>query len=1140
MSLAERLAALSPAKLALLEEWTRAEAPGDDTVVIPRCRPDEHLLLSFAQERLWFLDQLEPGNTAYNFCGAFRLGGLLDLAALERSLGEIVRRHGVLRTTFRLEEGTPVQVVAASLSLRPAVKDLRHLPAGRLQAALQEEAQRETAQPFDLGRGPLIRALLLRFAEEDSVLLVVVHHIVSDGWSMTIFAHELSSLYESYRRGTTPSLPELPIQYSDFALWQRRHLRGRRLLSLLSYWERRLAGAPRLFHLLPDHPRPAVQSSRGELLSFAVPHAASTALAAIARRQGATRFMLLLAVFELLLYRHTGENQVLLGSPIANRNRTEIENLIGFFANTLVLSTDLGGDPTFSELLRRVQEVTLAAYVHQDLPFEKLVQQLRPGRDLSHNPLFQIMFVLQSGPEAEAAVSPLAEGGAPGLAHSPAQLVTPGAAKFDLTLSVSGGPSDTRGVFEYNADLFDTVTMIRLKEHLLALLAAVAAAPDRPLSCFSWWTGGERHQILHEWNDSPAALPEEPFADASLDRFVSRWAERKPAAPAVVFEGRILTYRELEERTERLAGVLRAQGVRPEVRVGLCLPRSLATVVAVLATWRAGGAYVPLDPSNPVKRLAFMMEDSGIEVLLTRRDLLASLPATRARVVRLDTEEAGDGAPGAQAPEAGARQAPWATAANLAYVMYTSGSTGKPKGVLVEHRGLLNVAEAQVAILGIPAGSRILQFAPLSFDASVFEIVMALRTGSALHLARQETLQSPEALAELLRREEIGVVTLPPSMLSLLPGENLGRLQAVVTAGEPCTAGLVDRWAPGRAFFNAYGPTETTIWATTERCTPGALRPAIGRPIPKTRAYVLDGGGEPVPVGVPGEICLGGSGLARGYFRRPDLTADRFIPDPFAARPGERLYRSGDLARRLPDGRIDYLGRIDQQVKVRGMRIEPGEVEAALRAHGEVREAVVAAAPLPGGGDVLVAWFVPLREPPPSVGDLRSFLKGSLPDHMVPAWFVPLASLPTTPSGKVDRQALPPPSGERPDLGRDPVAPRDATEEVLARIWAEVLGFERVGVDDDFFELGGHSLLATRVVSRIRDLLAVEVPLRMLFEKTTIGELAAALPALPASPSGERDRGIVPVARDRHRTTLASLPGDTADHSPLSPWKQTP
>jgi amino acid adenylation domain-containing protein len=1120
-----------------IEEDLRCEATVEAAPIEPVSRdpvtgvPIEPPPLSFAQQRLWFLDQLAPASLFYNIPIAVRLTGDLDVEALKRTLDEIVSRHEALRTTFAQEKGKPVQIVAPQVNVPLPVVDLIDLAAADQEAEARRWARDEARRPFDLGSGPLLRARLLRLSEghpeqgraAEHVMLLTLHHIVADGWSTAIFVREMAEIYAAFVADQPSPLAELPIQYADFAVWQRDWLQGEVLETQLDYWREQLADTPPLLELPTDHPRPAMQTSEGAIHAFTLPRELSTALKGLGRDEGATLFMTLLAAFQTLLYRYTGQTDISVGTPIANRNRADIEHLIGFFVNTLVMRSDLSDNPSFRQLLRQVREVAMGAYAHQDLPFETLVDQLRPQRDLSHTPLFQVMFVLDT-----PAIEPLK---LPGLTVRPIETHS-GTATFDLTLSMTDARDGFGGYIEYNTSLFEQTTIERLVGHLRTLLEAIVVHPDRSIADLSFLTAGEEEEMLRAWNATATPFPE----DACIHHLIEAQVADRPNAVALTYPGngsrqderQSLSYDELNRKANRLANHLLKLGVGPEVLVGVSTARSAEMVVGILAILKAGGAYLPLDPTYPDDRLAFMMEDAQISVLLTEKHLmerLSSLPIPDS-VLRLDADW--------DAIAQGSEENPVSsvTPDNLAYVIYTSGSTGRPKGTMLRHRGLCNLTNAQRRAFKIHQESRILQFSPLSFDASVWETFMALANGATLCLARQETLASGHDLVRLMNEEGVSNVTLPPSVLSVLPLTDLPNLETIISAGEACTAGLVARWAPGRDFFNAYGPTETTVCASMYPCDEkDAHSPPIGRPIDNTRLYILDQALQPVPIGVPGELAVGGVSLARGYLRRPGLTAERFVPDPFSDKPGARLYRTGDLVRYRADGNVEFLGRVDHQVKVRGFRIELAEIETALEQHREVRDCVAVAKGTGLENKRLVAYVVPANETEPAPRELRSFLRQTLPEYMVPSAFIWLDELPLSPSGKVDREALPTPDRDEMDVKREFVAPRDEMEQKLAAICSELLNLDQVGVFDNFFELGGHSLLATQFISRLRDEFQVELPLRVLFEKPTVADLATAILEAEAAGSQPPIPTISRVSREDRRMKRSSLEKEVVDRS---------
>ncbi|HVG31078.1 MAG TPA: amino acid adenylation domain-containing protein, partial [Pyrinomonadaceae bacterium] len=1062
------LAGLSADKRQLLEMLLEEQDGEFDSPPLSDSSP-----LSFAQQRLWFLDQLEPGNPFYNVPAAMRLRGRLDARALERSLSEIVARHEVLRTSFTLVEHQPVQVVAPAGGLPLPLVDLTGMSAAEREAEVARLAKEEAGRPFDLGRGPLLRATLLKLGGEEHVVLFTMHHIISDGWSLGILVRELSALYGAFARGEDSPLAELPMQYADFARWQRERLSGETLERQLSYWREQLAGAPAALELPADRPRPAVQTFGGSHLRFNLSSELTKQLQALGQREGATLFMVLLAAFQTLLYRYTGQPDISVGTPIANRTRKEIEGLIGFFVNTLVLRADLSGGPTFRELLSRVREVCLGAYAHQDVPFEKLVEELQVERDLSRSPLFQVMFVLQTASPKEVRLPGLRLEMLEGDAET---------AKFDLMLSLEESAEGLRGWFEYNTDLFDAATVERMRAHFERLLAGLAAEPDARLSEVPLLGRDERRQLLVEWNDTRRDYPR----GDCIHTLFERQAAKTPHAAAVISEAGRMSYEELDRRAERLAGGLRSLGVGPESLVAVLMGRSPELLVALLGVLKAGGAYVPLDPAYPKERLAFMLEDTRAAVILTEERLADALPEHGARVLCLDSfDPAGAGVGAARAA---------AAPENSAYVIYTSGSTGRPKGVLIEHRSAATLLHWAAEVYTPEETRGVLASTSVCFDLSVFELFVPLSRGGSVVLA-ENALHLPRLAAA----GEVTMINTVPSAMAELArtGGVPDSVRVVNLAGEPLRNELAQRvYGLGgvERVWNLYGPSEDTTYSTALLVTRGATRePSIGRPIADTRSYILDASMRPTPVGVFGELYLAGQGLARGYLRRPGLTAERFVPDPFSGEPGARLYRTGDVCRYRADGAIEFLGRADNQVKVRGFRIELGEVEAALLAHASVRDAVVVVREFAPGDSRLLAYVVYAQggqSPQEAAGLLRESLRARLPEYMVPSQFVELDSLPLTANGKVDRRALPEPDATAGSGDAEYVAPRTPTEDVLVGVWAEVLGVERVSAHDNFFDLGGHSLLMTQVISRVREVFAVELPLRSLFESPTPEQLA--------------------------------------------------
>ncbi|HEX2570779.1 MAG TPA: amino acid adenylation domain-containing protein, partial [Polyangia bacterium] len=1083
----------------------------------PHSHPHSHRL-SFSQTRLWVIDQIRPGGAEYNVFLALRMEGALDADVLERGLTEVVRRHEALRTVFRLSRETGsgadglVQIIRPAQPVPLPVVDLSPWPAAEREAEARRRGQEEASRPFDLAEGPLVRAELLRLAQGEHVLLLNLHHIICDGWSLGVLVRELTALYEAFDEGRPSPLPEPSIQYADYATWQRRWLTGEVLAAQLGYWNARLGDGVPALELPTDRPRPPVQSHRGAVHRFALPPALGATLEELGRRQGATLFMTLLAAFLTLLHRYSGQKDLAVGTPIAGRTRVELEGLVGFFVNTLVLRTDLGGAPSFRALVARVREVTLGAYAHQDVPFERLVEELQPARDLARSPLFQVMFVLQNLPLP--AFEPA------GLRGTPLEW-DGGIAKFDLTLSMQETPVGLRGALEYNTDLFEAATVERMAGHLRRLLEGIVQDPDRRIAELPLLTEGEREQLLGAWSRGEArAGAGSALSVPSVEALFAEEAARRPEALALVYGDHGLTYGELDRRANRLARYLRSLGVGVETLVGLCLERSPELVVCVLAVLKAGGAFLPLDPTYPSERLAFMLEDAGVSLLVTRSHLAGVLPrglgqdvAAAARIVALDLVEPLVEAHDATAPH------PAATPEHLAYVIYTSGSTGRPKGALLLRGGLTNTALTAARHQGLGPGRRMLQFAAFSFDASVFEVFSALVSGACLVMAPREDLLPGPPLGDTVRRHGVTSAILPPSVLLQMDAEALP-LETLVSGGEALPEDVVDRFGGRLRLLNAYGPTETTVCATISGPLGPGDEPVLGRPWDHARLFVLDAHGQPVPVGVPGELYVGGAGLGRGYLGRPELTAERFVPDPFGDEPGARLYRTGDLVRWRPGGQLAYVGRIDHQVKVRGYRIELGEVEAALAGHAAVRQAVVVVREAARGEKRLVAYVVGREGAVPEVQALRAFLRERLPEYMVPAAFVVLPELPLTPSGKVDREALPAPDAAATGRQGRFVEPSTPLEQQLVGIWAAELGAERIGVHDHFFEeLGGSSLSVVKVAARMREALGREVPVTWLFEHPTVHALAERLGregAPPPAPGG-RGRGTQERAQGRNQ-----------------------
>lgn len=1070
----ERLAGLSPERRALIEKLLKKGSAKPAPPSITKRRVGGEIPLSFAQQRLWFFEQLMPGTTVYNMPLQLRLQSAINPPLLARALNELVRRHESFRTTFTTVEERPVQVVARSLKLEMAVIDLQDFQPEDRDASLLRLATEEALTRFDLTTGPLIRTKLLRLGAQDFVLLLTMHHIISDAWSMNIFLKELGVVYSAYASGTPSPLPELPIQYADYAVWQRNWLKGEVLDRQITYWKKHLEGITPI-NLPSDRPRPAVPSFHGASVPVHIPGDLLAKLRILSLQHECTIFMTMLASFQILLFRYTGQEDVVLGTPVANRNHAEIEGLIGFFINSLVVRANLAGNPAFLQALSRVREVALEAYAHQDVPFEMLVDQLQPERDLTRNPLFQVLFQLQSTAGTSA---DLGTGSGGGARHN---------AIFDLNTNFWELSDSIVGGLEYNADLFDQVRVERMVGHWEVLLKAIVEDPNRAIGELSILAESERRQLLTEWNATNQTYPK----DRAIHELVEEQAARTPHAPALAIQGRSLTYEELVRQANQMARRLCESGVQRGDRVGICLERSLETVVAILAVLKAGAAYVPFDPEYPFDRLRFMFEDSAVRVLITRRALLDRLPQRTMGLLVLDDE--------AETISRLSDQCPvdvQTASEDTAYIIYTSGSTGTPKGVCVPHRCLVHSTWARLLFYREPPG-RFLLLSPFAFDSSIAGIFWTLCSGGCLEIATESETADPLTLATRIQRSNITHLLTVPSLYTVLVDaldQAVTQLKVAIVAGEPCPGGLVrnhfDR-LPGVALYNEYGPTEASVWATVFHCQreDKYLAPPIGRPIANTRVYIVDRNGQLVPAGVPGELWIGGEGVARGYWNRQDLTDERFIPDPFA-QDGSRVYRTGDLARYLFDGNIEFCGRLDEQVKVRGYRIELGEIEAALRSHPSVAEC--AAYVWKHNDDVrLAACAVPLTEPA-EASDVIAFLQQRLPSYMVPPSITWVTALPRNANGKLDRAALtadPQPSSTVEEY----VAPRTDLEQSVAMLYMEVLGVKRPGIHDNFFQLGGHSLLATQLLSRVNKTFQLQLILPVLFESPTIASLAAVI-----------------------------------------------
>ncbi len=1080
--------ALSPAQRALLEKRLRGR-PEARPAEIPRRADAGPAPLSFAQQRLWFHEQLEPGQPTYNVPIAVRLRGPLDLAALEASLHDIVQRHAILRTIFTAVDGEPAQIVAPAVNVPLTVVEAQKLSDEDLEAELAAEAR----VPFDLTEGPLWRARLLRLDAAEHILQLTFHHIVFDGWSLGVFFRELGALYAARVTGQAPSLPELPIQYADFAVWQREWLQGDALQRQLAYWQQRLSGPPPALDLPTDRPRPPIQTHNGALHRFTLPAALYAEAQALAQEEGVSLFMLLLAAFETLLYRYTGQEDFVIGAPIANRTRSEVEELIGFFVNTLALRSDLSGNPTFRELLDRTRRGALEAYEHQDLPFERLVEALQPERDLSRSPLFQAMFSFQNNGNADLQLRDLT---------TAYVVIDNQTALFDLSLDIEETPEGLRGSFEYNTDLFDAATVARMAGHFETILASALVHPEQPIATLPLMPEAERRQML-AIGRGPTR---EYAADMCVHHLFEAQAARTPEALAVIHGGQRLTYADLNRKANQLAHHLQTLGVGPETPVGLYIERSSEMIVGLLGILKAGGTYVPLDPAYPPERLALILGDVYARIIVTQSQLASALSIQPDHVICLDTDWRIIAQHGTKNPDSGV------SGEHSAYIIYTSGSTGAPKGVVIPHRALHNFVLASQDVYQFHADDRVLQFASVSFDAAAEEIYLSLTVGATLVLRTDEMLGATSAFWQKCREFEISVLDLPTAYwrelvhsftLSPRAGANLpASLRLVIVGGEKALPEDVALWRAHVGervhLINGYGPTETTVAVTThDLSTRKALDDArycvpIGRAIANVQTYVLDSRLQPAPIGVPGELHIGGACLARGYLGRPELTAEKFIPDPFSDVPGARLYKTGDLVRYRADHTLEFFGRNDEQVKIRGFRVEPGETEAALQGLPNAKTVAVVVAKDATGQEQLVAHVVAEEGRTLTADGLRTALKRALPAYMLPTGYVFHAALPLMTNGKIDRRALAA-LGVSHESAADYVAPHTRTEKQLAAIWADVLHVERVGRYDNFFDMGGHSLQAVQLISKITAALRVSLSVKTLFLHPTVAELAAAL-----------------------------------------------
>jgi amino acid adenylation domain-containing protein len=1124
-----QLAALPPKKRELLLRRLKKRADSATNLkmqTIPARSGDGDLPLSFSQERLWLLDQIEPDSPAYNLVRAVKLEGMLNAFALERSFNELIRRHESLRTSFHVVDGRPVQVIDPNLIISLPVIDLQRLSESEREAEVLRLCGEEVWRRFDLANGPVLRARLIRADRTTHILLLATHHIVSDAWSTAILIKELATLYEAFLEGGGSPLPRLPIQYADFAIWQREWLQGDVLETQLAYWKQKLADHPQDIRLPIDHPRPANQSFRGATESLIIPTPLAESLKALGRREEATPFIILIAAFKTLLHRYTQSKDIVVGSPIANRNRPEIEGLIGFFINTLIFRTELSGNPTFLEALGRVRETCLEAFAHQDLPVERLVEELQPERNTGCTPFFQVMFLLQNVPLPDLRLA--------GLSVNLLELENT-ISKFDLTLNMAEGPEGITASVDYSADLFEPDTICRMLRHLRALLEAVALDPQQRLSQIRMLSDAERGQLLYEWNQT-----EEDFnASRCVHSLFEAQVERTPNATALAFEDTYLTYDGLNRRANQLAHFLMGMGVGPGTLVPICLPRSMEMIVGLLAILKAGGAYVPLDPSFPKQRLSYMLEDARASLLVTEESLRDLFVEFDGRAICLDSEW------DLVATRSDSNPATRVESEDLVYVIFTSGSTGRPKGVAVEHRQLVNYVYSIIEILELPPGGSYATVSTLAADLGNTMVFPSLCHGGALHVVAQDRVTDPAALAEYFNTHPIDYLKIVPSHVAALIGASDPRQvmprKRLVLGGEASAYRLIETLqslAPDCMIFNHYGPTETTVGVMTYKLSQDSRKDCsfcvpLGQPIRNTQVYILDEHLEPVPIGVTGDIYIGGAGVTRGYLNHPELSAEKFIPNPFAQHSGARIYRTGDLGRYRPNGNVEFLGRADEQVKIRGYRIELSEIESTLTQHPAVREAVVRAVGDSGADKYLAAYLVVDQSAPPAMSELRGFVKDRLPDYMSVSAFVIMEAIPLTPNGKIDSRALPIPDSVRPK-NSDYVAPRTEVETILTNVWQEVLGVAPISIHDNFFALGGDSIRAIQIIHKARAY-NLSLTARDVFRSATVSEIARSMSNAKQARASRPPLDLIKLPPQ----ILGSLPEDVEDAYPLSRMQES-
>ncbi|WP_434686352.1 amino acid adenylation domain-containing protein [Pseudanabaena minima] len=1102
--LAERKAEI----IALLQSNNASEKV-TPAIVQPTSRT-QPLPLSFAQQRLWFLDQLESNSSFYNLSEAIRFQGDLKVDVLQQALDGIVSHHEILRTNYIISEnGNPIQIIAAPRPVNLKIIELQQYESVEQEAQIQKVLQQESQYPFNLASDLMLRGCLLQLSSSAQILLLVKHHIASDGWSKAIMWEQLTQLYLAFLEGKPNPLSPLPIQYADYAVWQRQWLSGEVLAKQLNYWKQQLANANPLLELPTDHPRPSLQTYRGARQTHILLSSLSAAINQLCRQEGVTLYMTLLAAFQVLMHRYSRQDDIVVGSAIAGRNQIEIEELIGFFVNTLVLRNDLSGNPSFKELLSKVRTTTLDAYAHQDLPFEKLVEELNPERSLSYSPLFQVMFVLQNTPSQTEQLLGL---------ETEFVRIDASTAKFDLDLSVEEKGDVLVASWTYNIDLFEADTIERMREHFQILLEGIVSNPNQSIDQLPMLTDKERHKLLIEWNNTFTDYPQ----DKCIHQLFEKQVELTPDAIAISFQDQQLTYRELNNRANQLAHYLQKLDVKPDVLVGICVERSLEMIVDLLGILKAGGAYVPLDPSYPQERIEYMLEDAQIKVLLTQKQLVEKLPTKKLVVICGDEDYSKISKESQETPICSANSD------NIAYINYTSGSTGKPKGVVTPHRGVTRLLFG-VNYINFNAKNKFIQMAPISFDASTLEIWGALLFGAQCVLSPVR-VPTAKDLREVIQKHSITTMWLTSALFNSIIDTDPRALEGVchlLTGGEALSVNHIERAIkalPSTQIINGYGPTESTTFACCYQI-PRQLGNSIqsipiGKPIGNTQIYLLDSYLQPVPIGVSGEICIGGDGLARGYLNREELTEEKFIPNPFGA---GRIYKTGDFARYKHDGNIEFLGRVDSQVKIRGFRIEIGEIESILSQHPKVQATVVTAREDSLGDKKLIAYVVIEQEQAQFI-DFKTFLQERLPNYMIPSAFVFLDAIPITSNGKIDYRSLPAPDISSIQLDQDFVPPRNYTEEILAKIWADVLGIERVGINENFFDLGGHSLLSIRLVSEIEKAFNCQIPLSSLFKISSIAEIAELIDDKPSETIDEQDL-CLGLSIDDYRALLSHSAG---------------